>query len=234
MEHHRHRHRRHRRRFTLPPRAVKILLALFAGVALLIAAPLAWFFVLPLPKTSGRIRLQGLAAPVTVERDDRGVPHIAAQSLGDLYLAQGYVTAQDRLWQMEMLRRVANGDVAEIAGPAALPLDTDSRTLGLRVAAEAAVGRLPESQKHWISAYTRGVNAFIEGRSATLPVEFKILGIKPRPWTEADSLAIGLHMFRTLSTTWRDELLKTALVQRIGAARTAELLPTSSTFDHPP
>jgi len=206
-------------------RVWKAIVAIAVLLVVLVAGAFAWMFVLPLPKTNGTIHLPGLKAAVQVERDAIGIPHLSAQSLEDLYLAQGYVTAQDRLWQMELLRRVANGDVAEVAGPRALPLDVDSRTLGLRIAAQAAVATLPANQKTWISAYTRGVNEFISSHSLSLPVEFKVLGIKPRPWTEADSLVIGLHMFRTLSTSWKDELLKTALVQRVGAQRTAELMP---------
>jgi penicillin G amidase len=201
---------------------------------LIVAAAFVWLFVLELPATTGAIRLPGLKAPVQVERDATGVPHLNAQSLDDLYLAQGYVTAQDRLWQMELLRRVARGEVSEIAGPRALPLDVDSRTLGMRQAADAAVAKLPDDQKRWISAYTRGVNAFISSHSLGLPVEYKLLRMTPRPWTESDSLVIGLHMFRNLTTTWRDELLKTALIQRVGTGRTADLLLTRTDRDEPP
>ena len=116
------------------------------------AAISVWLFVVELPVTKGSIHLAGLKAPVQVERDEMGVPHLSAQSLEDLYLAQGYVTAQDRLWQMDLLRRVARGEIAEIAGPRGLPLDVDSRTLGMRVAADAAVAQLPEEQHRWITA----------------------------------------------------------------------------------
>lgn len=201
---------------------------------LIVAGIATWLFVLPLPKTSGSIHLAGLKAPVEVERDSMGIPHIRAESLEDLYLAQGYVTAQDRLWQLDLLRHVANGGICEIAGPRALALDIDSRILGIRVAAEAAVSKLPPDQHLAIGAYTRGVNEFISTHSAGLPVEYKLLQMKPQPWTEADSLAIGLHMFRNLTTTWKDELLKSALLQRVGPTRTAELLPTTTKRDHPP
>lgn len=201
---------------------------------LVVAGIAAWLLVLPLPKTSGTIRLPGLKASVEVERDSLGIPHLHAQSLEDLYLAQGYVAAQDRLWQLDLLRRVAKGEVAEIAGARALALDIDARLLGIRVAAEAAVPKLPPAQRVAISAYTRGVNEFINSHGAGLPVEYKLLRIKPAPWTEADSLAIGLHMFRNLTTTWKDELLKSALLQRLGPARTADLLPSTTKRDHPP
>ncbi len=213
---------------------VRVLLSLLVLVIVIFGGALCWLLILPLPKTSGSIHLNGLKAAVEVERDAEGIPHIHAQSLEDLYLAQGYVTAQDRLWQMELLRRVAQGDVADIAGPRAVPLDIDSRTLGIRVAAERDVATLPAIQRAALAAYTRGVNEFISTHGAGLPVEFKMIRKTPRPWTEADSLSIGLHMFRNLTTTWKDELLKTALLQRAGVQRTQDLLPVRSEADHPP
>jgi penicillin amidase len=215
-------------------RVRQAFLATLALVVVVLTAAFVWLFVLDLPATRGSLHLTGLRAPVQVERDALGIPHFSAQSLDDLYLAQGYVTAQDRLWQMELLRRVARGEVSEIAGARALPLDVDSRTLGMRQAADAAVVQLPADQRRWITAYTAGVNAFISTHSLGLPVEYKLLQLKPRPWTESDSLVIGLHMFRNLTTTWRDELLKTALLQRVGPQRTADLLPTRTDQDEPP
>ncbi len=208
--------------------------ALAALVVLAAAGIFVWFLVLPLPKTTGTIKVPELKAPVQVERDRLGIPHFTAQSLDDLYLAQGYVTAQDRLWQMDLLRRVARGEIAEIAGARGLPLDIDSRTLGMKQAAEAAVKTLPLDQHRWITAYTKGVNAYISTHAHSLPVEFKLIGLNPRPWEESDSLVIGLHMFRNLTTTWKDELLKTALIGRVGPNRTAELLPTRTDHDEPP
>ncbi len=221
-------------------RRVRQAFLLTLGVVIaIVTAVFVWLFLLELPVTKGSIHLTGLKAPVQVERDSMGIPHLSAQSLDDLYLAQGYVTAQDRLWQMDLLRRVARGEISEIGGVRGLPLDVDSRILGMRVAADAAAAQLPEDQRRWIAAYTRGVNAFISSHaagysSAGLPVEFKLLHLLPRPWTESDSLVIGLHMFRTLTTTWKDELLKTALLQRVGLQRTTDLLPTRTDHDEPP
>ena len=112
----------------------------------------------------------GLAAPVTVERDARGVPHIHASSMDDLVFAQGYVTAQDRLWQMELQRRYAAGELAAVLGGSPLVLDHDrlQRTLQMRAAADRAIAVLPADQKHWLEVYARGVNAFIGSQSGHL------------------------------------------------------------------
>lgn len=210
------------------------LLGLVAFLVLLAAGGVWWFLFRPLPQTTGALRVSGLKASVEVERDAVGIPHLRATSIEDLYLAQGYVVAQDRLWQLELLRRVARGEVAEFAGPPALQLDTDTRVLGLRAAAERAVSSLPDDQRKALEAYGRGVNAFIEGHRGNLPLEFRMLRLTPRPWTTADSLAIGLHMFRNLTTSWRDELMKMALVERAGPERVAEILPVRSDRDYPP
>jgi len=210
------------------------LFGVTAFLLLLFAGAVWWFLLRPLPQTSGTLRLPGLKASVDVERDATGIPHLHAQSIDDLYMAQGYVVAQDRLWQIELLRRVARGEVAEVAGPAAMPLDTDSRLLGLRVAAERAVALLPDEQRRALEAYGRGVNAFVDANRGNLPLEFRLLRFTPRPWTTADSLAIGLHMFRSLTTSWKDEVMRMALIERAGPQRVAEMLPIRSDRDHPP
>lgn len=137
-----------------------------------------------LAQIDGEIKVAGLRAPVQVTRDTWGVPHISAQSADDLFFAQGYVMAQDRLWQMEMWRRSAEGRLAEIAGPSALPHDRAARLLKYRG---------PFDDREWSSyhpdakriftAYVNGINAFISQHQNTLPVEFTVTGIVPDPWT---------------------------------------------------
>ncbi len=212
----------------------RILLGTAGLLVLFVGGLILWAAYLPLPQTTGTLRLPGLRAAVTVERDAVGIPHLRAESLDDLYLAQGFVTAQDRLWQMEALRRVGRGEIAEIAGPAALSLDLEVRTLGQRAAAEASASHLPEDQQRYLAAYARGVNEYIRSHGDRLPLEFRLLRFSPRPWTVVDSMAIGLHMFRTLTNTWQDETMKEALLERIGPERTAELLVTRTDRDHPP
>jgi penicillin amidase len=178
------------------------------GIALLAAAgAVYWFVYRALPQTSGTI-----AAPVsqrvTIARDALGVPHISAASEDDVFFAQGYVAAQDRLFQMDGLRRLAGGDLSEIVGAGALELDRDSRRLRMRRIAEMAYVSLSPQDRAPLAAYARGVNYFIETHLHALPVEFTLLGYEPRPWSVVDTILIGLHMYRDLTTSWKDEILK--------------------------
>ncbi len=137
-----------------------------------------------LAQIDGDIKVAGLRAPVQVIRDTWGVPHISAQSADDLFFAQGYVMAQDRLWQMEMWRRSAEGRLAEIAGPAALPRDRAARMLKYRGPFDDREWRSyhPEA-KRIFTAYVNGINAFIAQHRNTLPIEFVVTGLVPEPWT---------------------------------------------------
>ena len=124
---------------------------------------------LALPKLDGSLPVKGLSAPVRVTRDAHGVPAIEAASLEDLFLAQGYVTAQDRLWQMDMMRRFAAGELSEILGEDTLKIDREQRILGLRAAAKKSLGMATPRDRLYFDAYARGVNAFIEAHANTLP-----------------------------------------------------------------
>ncbi len=160
-----------------------------------------WLLIRPLPQVDGTAALAGLQNTVTVERDGWGIPHVRAGSLADMAEAQGYVMAQDRLWQMDLLRRVSRGQLSEIVGSAAIPLDKHFRLLRFGPAAERDVKLLDEESRVAMEAYTRGVNRFIEQHQNKLPVEFTLLKYKPTPWTPADSLAIAGYMYETL-TRW--------------------------------
>ena len=173
----------------------------FVALALLImGGGLFWLhhaMVTSLPTVDGSIQLTGLAAPVTVRRDGHGIPHIEAVSQEDLFLAQGYTTAQDRLWQMDMLRRNAAGELAEILGPTVLEHDRAQRVFQFRNVAQRVYNSLPEADRHRYEQYARGVNLFIqqaEQNQARLPAEFRLLRYHPRPWSGVDSVLIGLNM----------------------------------------
>jgi penicillin amidase len=157
----------------------------------------------------GEERLAGLAAAVTVRRDAVGVPHLEAASLPDLFRAQGYVTAQDRLWQMDLLRRRARGELAEAFGEAALRLDREMRTLGLGRAAGAGLEALPADARAILDAYSAGVNAFID--SGGLPLEFRLLRYRPRPWTPADTVVVGKLLAYDLALGWEGEAQRAQL-----------------------
>ena len=146
-----------------------------------------------LPVLDGDLQLPGLSAPVVVRRDDHGVPHIQAATMDDLLEAQGFVVAQDRLWQMDMARRFAAGELAELLGPSVVEHDKLQRVLQIRPAAERLTATMPADQKRHFEDYARGVNAFIASHQDNLPAEFRLLGYKPRPWQPVDSWLVALE-----------------------------------------
>jgi penicillin amidase len=186
-----------------------------------------WFAWRPLPQRSGTIRAD-VSQPVSVLFDTLGEPHIRASTLEDALFVQGYVTAQDRLWQMDGLRRFAAGDLAEIVGPSALASDRESRQLRMRRLAEQAYTTLPPQDRIALAAFTRGVNAFIDSHLGNLPLEFTLLNYQPRPWSVVDSLLITFHMFRTLTTSWHDEILKRNMLAHGDAPKVNFLFPLRS------
>ncbi len=187
-----------------------------------------------LPQLDGSITLPSLAAPVTIQRDNHGVPYIRAASLDDLLFAQGFVTAQDRLWQMDSLRRHAAGNLAEILGSSLLPHDRLQRTLQLRNSADRALSTLPPDQLHQLERYAAGVNASIAIQHAHLPLEFRLLRYEPAPWTPRDTLLIGLVMFQDLTTSFSSELSREALTAKLPEHLLGDLYPTVTWRDHPP
>ena len=200
------------------------------GIAVLIllaAFGIYWIAWRPLPQTSGTIRA-GVAQKVTVSFDKLGEPHIAAANQEDLLFAQGYVTAQERMWQMDGLRRLSAGDLSEIVGPAALPSDREARWLRLRRIAQDALRTMPAGDRAALEAYARGVNAYLAGHRDRLPLEFILLGYQPRPWGAVDSVLIGLHMFRDLTTTYPDEILKQKMLEGGDRAKVDFLFPVRS------
>ena len=214
----------------------RILLWLLTLIVLiLIAASLwSWWRIrAALPQLDGTAQAPGLAAPVDVLRDARGVPHLRAQSLDDLYFAQGYVTAQDRLWQMDLSRRLAKGELAEIFGKRLIERDVENRKLGFRVAAERAVDDLPPDVRHLLSSYARGVNSFIDTHRNRLPIEFVILGYQPAPWREADSIAVALNMAKMLNTSWPGDLEREQVRASLSPELYADLFPQDSPLEHP-
>jgi len=214
-------------------RAVRITNSLIAGAVLAAMALAYWFVWRPLPQHSGSIKTR-VSGPVLVRFDTHGVPHVRASNLDDALFAQGYVTAQDRLFQMDALRRLAAGDLAEVVGAAALESDRESRRLRMRRIAERAYLDLPAPDRAAMAAYARGVNAFVNSHLDNLPVEFRLLGYQPRPWSVVDSLLICLHMFRTLSTSWREDLLKYDLLAHGDAQKVDFLFPVRSGGEPPP
>jgi penicillin amidase len=209
---------------------VVILLALFVG--------LGWLYSIArsaLPQLDGSVKVSGLTGRVTVSRDAHGIPTIDAASLDDLFFAQGYVTAQDRLWQMDIMRRFAAGEISEILGADFLKHDREQRILGLREAAQKALEvSSPETRTHFAS-YARGINAFIQSHRDRLPPEFRVLRYSPRAWSEEDSTLIAAQMVKDLNHyPAADALDREKLLAKLGPELTADLYVNSSWHDRPP
>lgn len=177
-----------------------------------------------LPQTNGRFYLPGLHHPVTIQRDEWGIPHIRACNRHDLLFAQAVVHAQDRLWQMELNRRVANGTLSAVFGPATLDTDRLSRTLGFARTAQQNLLTLDDRSREDIEAYTAGVNAYLAS-NPPLPIELKLLRHTPQPWQPLDTLAYGRLQMWALTAGASGEPLHAELLQRLGPEKTAELLP---------
>jgi penicillin G amidase len=214
--------------------AAIVILVLFFAIACF-SGWVWWIARSALPQVEGAIALPGLSSKVAVVRDEQGVPTIQASTLEDLFFAQGYVTAQDRLWQMDILRRAAAGELSEIIGEDTVKLDREQRILGLRVAAEASVNSIPATDRPYFDAYASGVNAFIESHRDRLPLEFRILKYEPRPWTVTDSLLIGARMVQDLNHySYERALTREKILAKIGPELTADLYVNSSWHDRPP
>jgi penicillin G amidase len=177
-----------------------------------------------LPQLEGQLALPGLQESVTVRRDRWGIPHISAANRHDLFLVQGFVHAQDRLWQMELNRRVATGRLSELFGRLALDTDRLVRTLGFRRLAQPTWEQLSEQTQADLTAYTAGVNAFL-GRAAQLPIEFSLLRHRPEPWQTSDSVAYSCLQLWVMSHGWTGELVRAQLLERLGPERAADLEP---------
>ena len=185
-------------------RAVILVLVLAAGAA---GGGYLWLRG-SLPQVDGERSAFGLAEAVEVVRDRNGIPHILARNEEDALFALGYVHAQDRLWQMEMNRRIGAGRLAEVLGPAALGTDRLLRTLGLHRRAEATLPNLDPGARRRIDAYVNGVNAWLETREGPLPPEFLIVGFEPEPWTAADTAVWPKVMALDLGREWTRDLMR--------------------------
>lgn len=180
-----------------------------------------------LPPPEGSAAIAGLSAPVRIIRDDRGIPHIFADTERDAYRALGYVHAQDRLFQMEAQRMLGAGRTAEVIGETGLRVDRFMRTLGIYRAASSSYERLPPPVRAAIDAYTEGVNAWLETREGALPVEYTLLRHSPEPWRPADTLVFARLMSLRLSFNWIEEILRTRLAVALGPQAAQDFYPAA-------
>lgn len=187
-----------------------------------------------LPQLDGTILTPGLSAAVTIRRDEHGIPHIEAANLDDLLFAQGYVTAQDRLWELDMARRMAGGTAAEILGSKLVEHDRMQRILAMRATAERLTASLDDQQRKYFEDYARGVNAYISIHQDALPAEFRLLMYKPGPWEPADSMVVAMGMEQLLDEHWPDKVERERITAKLGPTLAADLYPTDTWRDHPP
>jgi len=222
---------------TRPPSPVRgrIAAGLVLGVAILLMLAIiltsAGIFIVErtLPQVDGTLTVAGLHGTVTVVRDQWGVPHIAGGDLHDTVFAQGYVTAQDRFFQMEFNRRVAAGRLAELFGSGTddslIKADEFLRTLGLYRAAQTEYQTIDPQTKAELQAYSDGVNAFLSTHKNSLPLEFTILGVTPQAWSPVDSLAYGRVVALSLDSTWYTKYTRALLIAKVGLTVTNDLFP---------
>ncbi|MGQ9659279.1 MAG: penicillin acylase family protein [Thermochromatium sp.] len=195
-------------------------------IVLGVGGTLYWLGKRAEPSYSGTVALSGLARPVEVRFGPHAVPTIEASDLRDLVFAQGYVTASERMWQMDLLRRLASGRLAELFGPKAVAVDRFVRTIGLPVEAKRALDAMDDADRALLDAYAAGVNAYRDSARGRRPLEYLLTGLEPAPWQPEDSLVIGAYMAWTQSLNARGELTFLRLARRIGPERARLLFPT--------
>ena len=204
--------------------ASKSLIWLFPGLLLLLVCGFILYGWAVSPKTSGAARLAGLESSAEILRDGDGVATIRAGSELDAYRALGFFHAQERLWQMDMMRRAGSGRLSELLGESTLELDRLLRAFRLREEAERQLPRLSPKVRHALEAYAQGVNAFIAWQDVPTP-EFIALGYEPEPWQPSDSLIWGNLMALQLSGDWREELLRVRLLRVMSEEKLALFWP---------
>ena len=215
---------------------MKWLKRLLWGGLLLLIMIVAFAFCLPYfndYQSEGKLILTGLRKPVTVKRDEKGMAFIYAENMHDAIMAQGFVTAQDRLFQMQLTRLFAQGRICELAGEKARKLDIRMRTIGLHRIAQKQAKMLNQETRGFFQSYVDGVNAFIEQRPGDIPLEFKLAGTKPEPWSVTDSLCILYYMGYSTSANLKTEIVAQMLVETVGPDKAAEILPININPDDP-
>ncbi len=183
------------------------------------------------PQAEGRMQLAGLDAPVTVLRDELGIPYIFAANTPDLLRAQGFVTAQHRLMQMELYRATWRGELAATFGARALPSDIRMRVLGIRRNGERHATLLEPASRAYFQHYADGINAYIGTHASDHPLELKVAGLAPRPWSVADLVTLIHFIHYSHAANIKAEIVAQQLIDRLGLDRARELFPVPSNPD---
>ncbi|HET9017938.1 MAG TPA: penicillin acylase family protein [Acetobacteraceae bacterium] len=213
-------------------RLVRRLLAVVVTLVLLAAAAVGGLIWASFPGGDLAAHIAGLSAPVAIAIDADDIPHVRAASEADAAAALGFLHARERLFQMDLMRRAASGELAALVGPPALPIDRFMRTLGLRHRAVEELAGLPADTRTMLDAYARGVNAWIAARGRFAASEFVAFGA-PRPWSAVDSLLWGKTMALYLAENWRTERARLLLDAKLPPAQVDELWPPAPGNGHP-
>lgn len=184
-----------------------------------------WFVTNPWPKTNGNLNVKGLQSEVTVNRDKWGIPQIYADNQHDLFFSQGYVHAQDRLFQMEISRRIGTGTLSEVVGYPGLDTDKLTRIMGLRRVAEKSLPMLDKDTKDILNSYCEGINAYIDTHKNSLPVEYTVLGFKPSHWTPLEVMSWTNMVAMNNGLNYEYELFRAQLVAKLGEEKANDALP---------
>ena len=216
-------------------RILKVTLYLLS-ILLLIAIGGAIFSIVKLraslPMRDGEKQIKGLNLPVTVTLDRFGVPTIIASTRRDAAIALGYVTAQDRLFQMDLLRRRTAGRLSEVVGKIAIKSDKQQRVIGFNRVTQAIIANLSDERREILAAYADGVNAFIR-QMDTPPFEFLLLGYRPEPWTVEDSILVVMNIFQSLAFRENDERMMTIMEKSLPPEVVAFLTPDTGSYTQP-
>ena len=208
---------------------LKIFIGIFGSlvvITLVTLLILRYLVTKSFPAVDGTIVVAGLQNPATVQRDEFGIPHITAGNEHDLFFAQGYVHAQDRLWQMDVARRAGEGRLSEVFGPSTVKFDKLFRTVGMERIAEKLEQNLHPESRRILQAYSDGVNAFIRSHRGKYPIEFDMLNYAPEEWKPIHSLLVSRLMAWELNISWYVDLVLGDVYKTFGEEKANEIFPT--------
>lgn len=207
----------------------KIVLGILFSVAALSIVgyfALRYLVIKSFPVYDGELQMSGLHHPVKIYRDEYGVPHIFARDQHDVFFAQGYVHAQDRLWQMDLSRRAGEGRLSEILGTQTIKFDKMLKTIGFKQIAERLEMQISPASKEILQSYAEGVNSYIRTQKGKYPVEFDMLNYEPEEWKPVHSLMIARLMAWELNISWHVDVVLGELVAKLGEEKAQEIFPT--------
>jgi penicillin amidase len=212
---------------------VKFIKILFAIVIVAAIGLTIWLPGIDGYQKSGQLSLSALQQPVTIHRDDYGIPYIYAESLDDAITAQGFVVAQHRLFQLELFRQMAQGRLAEMIGEKGLSNDRLIRVVNISGLADRQIELLGDEERNFFQRYLNGVNAYITEHSDEHPLVLKLMKKTPQPWVMKDIVALQYFQVWSSSVNWRQELMNQQLLDALGPEKAAELQPLNINPDDP-